>query len=93
MIFSNQETLRIYPVMGWLDHVATKDYQIDKHLTIPAGTPVYINAAGMQLDPQYFPDPMVFDPDWFLPENVDVPAFRGGTKDVHWFVFMNPLYL
>ncbi|CAB3254030.1 unnamed protein product [Arctia plantaginis] len=64
-----KETLRHFPPMGWLDRVATKDYQIDENLTIPAGTPVYLNAVGMQVDPQYFPDPMVFNPDRFLPEN------------------------
>lgn len=55
--------------MGWLDRVAAKDYQIDENLTIPAGTPVYLNAVGMHVDPQYFPDPMGFNPDRFLPEN------------------------
>lgn len=55
--------------MGWLDRVATNDYNIDEKLTIPAGTPVYLNAVATQMDPQYFPDPLVFNPDRFLPEN------------------------
>lgn len=60
--------------MGWLDRIAEKDYQIDEKLTIPAGTPVYVNALGMQYDPEYFPDPEQFNPDRFLPEN-DIKPF------------------
>nr|QZP43543.1 cytochrome P450 monooxygenase CYP324A43 [Ephestia elutella] len=63
------ETLRKYPPMGFLDRVASKDYKIDESLTIPAGTPVYVNAIGMHYDPKYFPDPEEFNPDRFLPEN------------------------
>ncbi|KAF9794064.1 hypothetical protein SFRURICE_000004 [Spodoptera frugiperda] len=63
------ETLRIYPPMGWLDRIATKDYKIDEKLTIPAGTAVYVNGVSMQMDPEYFPNPEVFNPDRFLPEN------------------------
>ncbi|KAL0870263.1 hypothetical protein ABMA27_005294 [Loxostege sticticalis] len=69
-----KEALRKYPAMGWLDRIAEKDYQIDEKLTIPAGTPVYVNALGMQYDPEYFPDPEQFNPDRFLPEN-DIKPF------------------
>ncbi|XP_013183008.2 cytochrome P450 6k1 [Amyelois transitella] len=63
------ETLRKYPPMGFLDRIAAKDYKIDENLTIPAGTPVYVNAIGMHVDPKYFPEPEKFNPDRFLPEN------------------------
>lgn len=55
--------------MGWLDRIAIADYEIDDKLTVKAGTPVYVNSTGMHYDPEYFPDPMKFDPDRFLPEN------------------------
>ncbi|XP_072938257.1 cytochrome P450 6k1-like [Epargyreus clarus] len=64
------ETLRKYPQLGWLDRTATVDYKIDDHLTITAGTPVYVNAVGMHYNPDYYPEPDRFNPDRFLPENV-----------------------
>ncbi|CAB3244214.1 unnamed protein product [Arctia plantaginis] len=64
-----KETLRIFPPIGWMDREAAEDYRIDEKLTITAGTPVYINAVAIHMDPQYFPNPMVFNPDRFLPEN------------------------
>ncbi|CAH0587843.1 unnamed protein product [Chrysodeixis includens] len=73
------ETIRKYPIMGWLDRVALRDYQIDEHLTIKAGTVVYVNAVGMHKDSQYFPEPDKFLPERFLPENV---------KDVLPYTFM-----
>ncbi|XP_072938293.1 cytochrome P450 6k1-like isoform X2 [Epargyreus clarus] len=63
------EGLRKYPIMGWLDRVSTVDYKIDDHLTITAGTPVYVNAVGMHYDPDIYPEPDTFNPDRFLPEN------------------------
>nr|AID54859.1 cytochrome P450 CYP324A1 [Helicoverpa armigera] len=64
-----KETLRIYPPMGWLDRISSKDYKIDDNLTIPAGTTIYVNGVSMQMDPQYFPEPEVYNPDRFLPDN------------------------
>ncbi|CAK1546274.1 unnamed protein product [Leptosia nina] len=64
-----KETLRKFAPMAWLDRVALEEYKIDDHLTIPAGTPVYVNSIGMQYDSKYFPDPKQFDPDRFMPEN------------------------
>ncbi|CAF4959474.1 unnamed protein product [Pieris macdunnoughi] len=64
-----KETLRLYSPMGWLDRVASQDYQIDEKLTIKKGTPVYVNAIGMQYDPDYFPEPLKYDPERFMPGN------------------------
>lgn len=54
--------------MGWLDRVSTKDYQLTETCTIPAGMPVYVNVVGIQMDPQYFPDPDKYDPERFMNE-------------------------
>lgn len=64
-----KETLRMYNTMGWIDRIASEDYKVDDNLTIEAGTVVYINSFGIQLDPKYYPDPHKFDPERFLPEN------------------------
>uniref|UniRef100_A0A2H1V738 unspecific monooxygenase n=1 Tax=Spodoptera frugiperda TaxID=7108 RepID=A0A2H1V738_SPOFR len=64
-----KEALRKFPSMGWLDRIASQDYKIDENLTIPTGTVVYVNAVGMQQDPQYFPNPQIYNPERFLPEN------------------------
>ncbi|CAK1546271.1 unnamed protein product [Leptosia nina] len=64
-----KEILRLYAPMGWLDRIASQDYAIDDKLTIKKGTPVYVNAIGMHYDPEYFPDPLKFDPERFMPDN------------------------
>ncbi|XP_047510752.1 cytochrome P450 6g1-like isoform X2 [Pieris napi] len=74
-----KETLRKYPPLGWLDRVAAKDYKIDDKLTIPAGTPIYVNAVGMHYDSDFYPDPETFNPDRFLPDN---------EKDIKQFTYM-----
>nr|AJN91180.1 cytochrome P450 monooxygenase CYP324A19 [Cnaphalocrocis medinalis] len=65
-----KESLRKYPPMGWLDRISEHEYQVDDDLTIPAGTPVYVNAVGMHFDPEFFPEPDKFIPERFLPENM-----------------------
>ncbi|KAJ0177519.1 hypothetical protein K1T71_007528 [Dendrolimus kikuchii] len=64
-----KETLRKYPPMGWLDRISSKQYRVDDKLTLPAGSVVYVNAVGLQADPDHFPQPEQYDPDRFLPEN------------------------
>ncbi|KPJ04444.1 Cytochrome P450 6j1 [Papilio xuthus] len=62
--------------MGWLDRVAATDYKVDDKLTIPAGTPVYVNGLSLHYDPNIYPEPMQFNPDRFLPENEKkIPPF------------------
>lgn len=40
----------MYNTMGWIDRIASEDYKVDDNLTIEAGTVVYINSFGIQLD-------------------------------------------
>ncbi|CAH4038208.1 unnamed protein product [Pieris brassicae] len=74
-----KEALRMYPPLGWLDRETLNDYKVDEKLTIPAGTPIYVNGIGMQYDSDIYPDPETFKPERFLPEN---------EKDLKPFTYM-----
>ncbi|PSN51922.1 Cytochrome P450 6k1 [Blattella germanica] len=68
------ETLRLYPILPFLDRKCLSDYDIPAPsgkgtVTIPAGTAVYIPLIGIQYDPEYFPDPEKYDPERFTEEN------------------------
>ncbi|KAJ9594886.1 hypothetical protein L9F63_013811 [Diploptera punctata] len=67
------ETLRKYPVVPFVDRVASKDYIItssdEKNLLLAAGTSVYISVLGIHNDPEYYTEPNVFDPLRFTEEN------------------------
>ncbi|XP_046409248.1 uncharacterized protein LOC124174160 [Ischnura elegans] len=66
------ETLRLYPPAGLLNRRNTKEYTIPgTNYVLEPMTQVFIPTSDMQHDPKYFPDPMRFDPDRFLPENRD----------------------
>ncbi|KAI4502769.1 hypothetical protein M0802_001813 [Mischocyttarus mexicanus] len=71
------ETLRLHPPAPLIDRVATKDYVIPgTNVLIEKGTPVYTILTGMHVDPNYFPDPLRFDPDRFSEERkTDIPPY------------------
>ncbi|GFX75022.1 cytochrome P450 3A21 [Trichonephila clavipes] len=63
------ETLRIFPPSTRLERVADVDLKLaDTGITIPKGTIVTIPNYALQHDPQFFPNPDVFDPDRFTVE-------------------------
>ncbi|XP_062563719.1 probable cytochrome P450 6d5 [Armigeres subalbatus] len=65
------ETLRKYPPLPILNRECTQDYKVpDSDITIKKGTAVVLQIMGMQHDPQYYPDPMRFDPDRFLDPDI-----------------------
>ncbi|KAB0797624.1 hypothetical protein PPYR_08617 [Photinus pyralis] len=64
------ETLRKYPVLPFLDRMTMSDYKIPNSKTIiEKGTPVYIPLFALHCDPEYFPNPDLFDPERFSSEN------------------------
>ncbi|XP_046593944.1 uncharacterized protein LOC107216955 [Neodiprion lecontei] len=71
------ETLRKYPSVPFLDREAICDYTIPKTgLLIKKGTPVYTPLLGLHYDPEYYPDPVKYDPERFSEENKKKrPAF------------------
>nr|XP_046490458.1 probable cytochrome P450 6a13 [Neodiprion pinetum]XP_046490459.1 probable cytochrome P450 6a13 [Neodiprion pinetum]XP_046490460.1 probable cytochrome P450 6a13 [Neodiprion pinetum] len=66
-----QETLRKHPPLSFLSRRSVKDYTIpDTTVHIPSGTKIFIPILGLHHDPQYYPDPEVFDPERFAAEAV-----------------------
>nr|XP_053637590.1 cytochrome P450 4C1-like [Cherax quadricarinatus] len=65
-----KEALRIFPPVPVVSRKVKEDVVIDKY-HIPAGTTVGVVIYKLHRDPTQFPDPEVFDPDRFLPENIN----------------------
>lgn len=64
------ETTRKYPGLPILNRECTQDYIIpETNLLIKRGTPIIISLFGMHRDAEYFPNPMLYDPERFLEEN------------------------
>ncbi|KAK5638815.1 hypothetical protein RI129_013110 [Pyrocoelia pectoralis] len=76
------ETLRIYPTATYLSRLCTKTYHIpDSDVIIDKGTHLHIPILGIQRDPEYFPDPLKFNPDRFSAEN------KAGRHPCAWMPF------
>lgn len=69
------ETLRIHPLVPFIDRVCVQQYELPpaapgyKSTTIYPGQNVWFPACALHYDPQYFPDPEKFDPERFNEEN------------------------
>ena len=62
------ESMRLYPPAWAMGRMSTKPITLGPY-TIPAGAHFFFSQYIMGRDPQYFPDPLRFDPDRFTPEN------------------------
>lgn len=63
------ETMRMYPSLASLFRQCTKPYRIpNTDIVIEEGTEVFIPVFGLHRDPQYYPNPDVFNPDNFSDE-------------------------
>ena len=65
------ESLRINPVIPLIGRRFTKDIKLDEKYKIPANTDVLIFIEKLLLDPDYFPEPLVFRPERFLEDQKD----------------------
>ncbi|KAJ8951744.1 hypothetical protein NQ318_012595 [Aromia moschata] len=64
------ETLRINPPVSALPRVCNKTYRVPgTDVTIDPGTNINIPVYGIHMDPEYYPNPEVFDPERFSEEN------------------------
>lgn len=95
------ETLRMYPSLPTLNRRCTKDYTLrDTNIVIEKGTRVLIPALGLQMDPEFYPNPEKFDPDRFTEENkkmrhpfVHLPFGDGPRNCIGWFGFYRIRYI
>ncbi|XP_036327231.1 probable cytochrome P450 6d5 isoform X2 [Rhagoletis pomonella] len=70
------ETTRKYPGLPILNRQCTRDYPLpDSNLVIKAGTPIIISLFGLHRDANYFPDPMLWQPERFVNQNYDPVAY------------------
>ncbi|KAL1398954.1 hypothetical protein pipiens_002300 [Culex pipiens pipiens] len=67
------ETLRLWPPLGVLDRKCTRNFVMQDNngtqVTVEKGTVLQIPVQSIHRDPQYYPDPMKFDPERFSEEN------------------------
>lgn len=65
------ETLRKFPPAFVIIRNSTKDFKIPgTEMVIPARTDIHINVLSIHRDPEYYPEPLKFDPERFSPENI-----------------------
>uniref|UniRef100_A0A171B6T0 Cytochrome P450 n=1 Tax=Triatoma infestans TaxID=30076 RepID=A0A171B6T0_TRIIF len=70
-----QETLRIHPIITFLFRGCTKKYHLSEAgLVIEKGQKVVIPIGALQMDPKYYPNPEVYNPERF-PPNVSKQNF------------------
>jgi cytochrome P450 len=79
------ESMRLYPPAWAMGRMSTKPVQLGPY-RIPPGAHFFFSQYIMGRDPQYFPDPLRFDPDRFTSENKAARAkftyfpFGGGNR-------------
>ncbi|XP_011706271.1 PREDICTED: cytochrome P450 4C1-like, partial [Wasmannia auropunctata] len=64
-----KESLRLYPSVYFISRIISEDVKLKSYL-LPAWTNVHLHIYGVHRDPNFWPNPEVFDPDRFLPEKI-----------------------
>ncbi|GAB1861241.1 Cytochrome P450 4C1 [Camponotus japonicus] len=64
-----KEALRLYPSAVMITRKLGNDVKLQSYI-VPAGTVLLLNIYGVHRDPNFWPNPDVFDPDRFLPEKI-----------------------
>lgn len=63
-----KESLRLFPSVPFISRKPETDLKLSNY-TIPANTTVHLHIVDVHRDPQFWPEPEVYNPDRFLPEN------------------------
>ncbi|XP_018565944.1 cytochrome P450 4C1-like [Anoplophora glabripennis] len=64
-----KETLRLFPVGAFVVRSIGEDINLGT-CTLPKGSSALISSLNIHRDPKYWPEPLKFDPDRFLPEEI-----------------------
>ncbi|XP_036150392.1 cytochrome P450 4C1-like, partial [Monomorium pharaonis] len=64
-----KEALRLYPSGYFISRVTSEKAQLST-ITFNTGTIMFLSIYGVHRDPNFWPNPEIFDPDRFLPENI-----------------------
>ncbi|XP_076671545.1 cytochrome P450 4C1 [Andrena cerasifolii] len=64
-----KESLRLYPSVPFISRLPETDVKLSNYI-VPANTITHVHIVDLHRDPYYWPNPMVYDPDRFLPENM-----------------------
>ncbi|XP_023225516.1 cytochrome P450 4C1-like isoform X2 [Centruroides sculpturatus] len=64
-----KESLRIYPSVPIIARSHRTDFRLNENMKIPGGALITIEIFAMHHDPETFPDPEIFNPERFVPEN------------------------
>ncbi|XP_011699126.1 PREDICTED: cytochrome P450 4C1-like isoform X2 [Wasmannia auropunctata] len=64
-----KEGLRLYPSVYFISRVTAEDVKLQSYV-VPAGTLLFMFFNKVNRDPNFWPNPDVFDPDRFLPEKI-----------------------
>ncbi|XP_011883834.1 PREDICTED: cytochrome P450 4C1-like [Vollenhovia emeryi] len=64
-----KEALRLYPSVYLISRIPAEDVKLQSYM-VRAGTFLHLNIYGVHRDPNFWPNPDIFDPDRFLPENI-----------------------
>ncbi|RZC39472.1 p450 domain containing protein, partial [Asbolus verrucosus] len=65
-----KECLRLYPSVAFIARDAMEDIHTTSGYVVPKGAMIHIHIFDLHRNPTLYPDPEKFDPDRFLPENV-----------------------
>ncbi|XP_014467799.1 PREDICTED: cytochrome P450 4C1-like, partial [Dinoponera quadriceps] len=64
-----KESMRMYPSVPFISRECSEDVKLHPYL-VPKGTTVHLGIYDLHHDAKIWPDPEVFNPDRFLPENI-----------------------